>query len=354
MKTRTLLIAAAMFLALSAVAFSQVAVYSVSSTPITTVIATGNAEPAGDITFTHQGGTTVLGTISIQYGGNNVNITQTFANITIGCTGNYINTATTPASCFPTVLATSSIYSPGLLVISVPANIAGPGTFTISGVRVQINGAGLTNLVANISATGNQIQAGSTNVTVINSTTGAGIAPGSVATYNSAPAIDVVNAKTGNTIINGVTGNTVGTSGLVTTIKITEGFLAAWSKNVGMRITVTATPPKGVTFTFPNSASSYDSNNSANTVNSWVRGNSTSTSAQTSTAKISSSSTSSSSLQLYYYVATDIGATIIENLEIPVTIAVDQATASNFPLAAGIFNVNFLGSDPGTVRYGYE
>ena len=35
MKTRTLLIAAVMFIGLSAVAFSQAAVYTVSSTPIT-------------------------------------------------------------------------------------------------------------------------------------------------------------------------------------------------------------------------------------------------------------------------------------------------------------------------------
>lgn len=118
MKTKTLLIAAVMFFALSAVAFSQAAVYSVSSTPITTVIATGNAEPAGDITFTQTGGTSVLGTISLQYGGNNVNITNPFANITITCTGGYA------ASC-PTVNNTPiSQYSPGLLVISIPAGVA--------------------------------------------------------------------------------------------------------------------------------------------------------------------------------------------------------------------------------------
>ena len=51
MKTKTLLIAAAMLLCLSAASFAQ-SIYSTSSTPITTVIATGNAELAGNITFT--------------------------------------------------------------------------------------------------------------------------------------------------------------------------------------------------------------------------------------------------------------------------------------------------------------
>lgn len=42
------------------------------------------------------------------------------------------------------------------------------------------------------------------------------------------------------------------------------------------------------------------------------------------------------SLQIYYYVATDIGPTTVETLEIPVTIAVDTTTAT-FPLPASTF-----------------
>jgi hypothetical protein len=333
MKTRTLLIAAVMFLGLSAVAFSQAAVYAVSSTPITTVIATGNAEPVGDITFTQTGGTTVTGpqgTITIQYGGNNVNITSVFTQAIIGnCTGGYAGNC-------PQVLITSSIYSPGLLVISIPAGVT-TGTFTVTGVRVQINGAGLTSLAANISATGNQIAAGSTTVTVINSTIGAGIAPASVASYNNNTVPLASLTTTGNATYNAVTGQLVTGSVGTTVIKVGEGFLGAWSKNVGVRITVSATPPKGVTFTFPTTATSYDTSTTANTpINSWVRGISTSTTAQTGTGVISSSSTSSSSLQMYYYVATDIGSTTVETLEIPVAVAVDTATAS-FPLPSNIF-----------------
>lgn len=328
MKIKTLLIAAVMFLGLSALAFGQAAVYTVSSTPITTVTATGNAEPAGDITFTQTGGTTVNtpnGTITIQYGGNNVNITSVFSNSLIGnCTGDYAGNC-------PTVLTSSSQYSPGLLVISVPPG-AITGTFTVTGVRVQINGAGLTSLVANISATGNLISAGQTNVTVINSTTGAGIAPGSVASYltGTVPVPDLTK-NLGAPIINGVTGATTGGT---TVIKVGEGYLGAWSKNVGVKITVSATPPKGVSFTFPATASSYDANNTA--VNSWVRGGSTSVAATGSTQTISSSSTSSSSLAVYYYVATDVGSTVVETLEIPVTVTVDS-TSAVFPLPATAF-----------------
>jgi len=336
MKTKTLLIAAVMFIGLSAMAFSQAAVYSVSITPITTVIATGNAEPVGDITFNQTSGTTVntpQGTITIQYGGNNVNITSIFAQALIGnCTGDYLGNC-------PSVLISSSIYSPGLLVISIPAG-ATTGTFTVTGVKVQINGAGLTSLSANISATGNQIAAGSTTVTVINSTTGAGIAPNSVASYNATavPVADLTK-QLGNPSFNGVTGAIVsGTATSATTvIKLGEGFLGAWSKNVGIRITVSATPPKGVSFTFPSTASSYDASTSANTpINSWVRGISTAATAQTSAGLINSSSTSSSSLQMYYYVATDNGSTVVETLEIPVAIAIDPATAA-FPIPTNTF-----------------
>lgn len=337
MKTKTLLIAAAMFLALSAVAFSQqVAVYSVSSTPITTVIATGNAEPAGDITFTQTSGTTVnnpTGNFSIQYGGNNVNITSVFSNSLISnCTGGYAGNC-------PTVLTSSSIYSPGLLVISVPPGVVS-GSFTVTGVRVQISGAGLTNLIANISATGNQLAAGSTNVTVINSTTGAGLAPGSVASYNSSglvsPYVPIVDLskQTGYTVINAVNGTLVAPTQSVTVIKVGEGFLGAWSKNVGVRIRVSATPPKGVTFAFPQTATSFDAASTAS-VNSWVRGGSTSSTAATSGTTINSDSTSASLLSVYYYVATDVGSTTVEALEIPVTVSV--GSSANFPLPASVF-----------------
>jgi len=319
MKTRTLLIAAVMLVSLSAAAFGQ-AIYSVSSTPVTTVIATGNAELTGNITFTNTtGALSLAGTISLQYGGTNVNITSLFSGITV----------TGPAA----VDTTASVYSPGLLVLDVTAGSAAP--ITISGVRVQINGTGLTNLVATISATNNLIAAGNTAVTVINSTTGAGIAPSGVASYLSTVPL-LTSATAGAPVINTVTGLL---SGGNTTIRVQEGFLAAMTKGVGVRITVSATPPKGVTFSFPMTAATYDTTGTAAAINpNWVLGNSTSEAQATAAQVISSSSTSSSSLQAFYYIGTDTvaDATNIEYLEIPVTIS-STPGSETLPLPA----VNF-------------
>jgi hypothetical protein len=350
MKTKTLLIAAVILLCFSAASFAQ-QIYSTSSTPITTVIATGNAELVGNITFTGNPGPSVAGTIYLQYGGSNVNITSTFASITV-CTNN-VGFVAAPGVCaagFGTyaglqVDLVASTYSPGLLVIDVPAGLtvaagAAPTQLTIGAVRVQINGTGLTNLIANISGTGNLIAAGSTAVTVINSTTGVGIA--SATSYLTSPPLNFSGTVTAGTpVVNAVTGavtcNGIPCAGNAT-IAIKEGFLAAFTKGVGVRITVSATPAKGVTFTFPATATSYDAGGGVIDAN-WVRGVSTSQAATGTTYAISSSTTSTSSLQVYYYVATDTAAdpTTIEYLEIPVTIASDP-TVETFPLPAGSFS----------------
>jgi hypothetical protein len=336
-----------MLVALSAAAFGQ-AVYTVSSTPVTTVIATGNAELTGNITFTNTSGVTPLsGTISIQYGGTNVNITAPWSAI-LACVPNAIATTGSVAGC-PTGYGTftnlqvdliGSIYSPGLLVIDVPATLPAVHTITIVGVRVQINGTGLTNLVANISANGNQITAGETNVTVINSVAD-GIAANGVVSYTQAPPLTTASVPATPTI-NTVTGVLSGTNW---TISVKEGFSAAFTKGVGARITVSATPPKGVKFTFPMTATSYDVN--GNVINpNWVLGSSTSTTAATGTQSISSSSTSASSLQVFYYVGTDTATNppaftppdqTIEYLEIPVTLASDP-TSETLPLPVVTFS----------------
>lgn len=362
MKPKTLLIAAAMFLCLSALASAQ-SIYSTSSTPITTVIKTGNAELAGSITFTGTG-TSTSGTISIQYGGTNVNITSTFASIAI-CTNDTLAAgyvaggadgrcpAGTGTATGLGVDTTASSYSPGLLVVDIPTGLApvAPattyavtvGALSTNGVRVQINGTGLTNLVANISGTGNLIAAGSTSVTVINSTTGDGINPAGVASFNTsgtAPVTLPVTSTTpaGTPLLNSVTGTfTVAAGQQSTTITIKEGFLSAFTKGVGVRIGVSATPPKGVSFNFPATATSYDSSGGVVNPN-WVRGTNTSQAATGSTTAITSSSTSASSLAVYYYVATDTAAdpTNIEILEIPVTLASDP-TSETFPIPSGTF-----------------
>jgi hypothetical protein len=342
MKTKTLLIAAVMFLGLSAAAFAQ-SVYSVSSAPITTVISTGNAELTGDITFTGTG-TSVAGTITIQYG-SGVNITSGWTSITVKKDG--------AAAAGLQVDTLASVYSPGSLVIDIPPGLTvTSGTtyaITVSGVRVQVSGTGLASLDAYLSVTGgNTLAAGSSPVTVINSTTGSGIASGGVISYNTGtlpfPVTGTAAGATGNATINAVTGafdvttNQTNLTTQFTAIVIKEGFLSAWQKNVGVRISVSALPPKGVTFTFPATANTVDATATSTALTAlspWVRGGSTSTSATGTTTTISYNS-KSSALDVYYYVATDSGPTTMEALQIPVTLTTDPTTET-FPLAAKTF-----------------
>ncbi len=306
-----------MLLCMTAASYAQ-SIYATSSTPITTVIASGNAELAGNITFTASGANSLAGTLSIQYGGNNVNITSNFDPTKVN---HVVVTTVGGGGGTAQVDLTASQFSPGLLVIDVPAGLVPPYTITVSNVRVQINGTGLTSLVANISATGNLIAAGSTALTVINSTTGAGIA--SATSYTTVPPITDLSKGAGSVSINGVTAALTPSAGN-TSIVIKEGFLAAFTKGVGVRITVSAIPAKGIKFAFPGTATSYDED--GGTVNpNWVRGDST-VGVASGTYTISSSSTNTGDLQVYYYVSTDTDAdpVNIEFLEIPVTVTADS------------------------------
>ncbi len=339
MKPRTLLIAAVMLLCLSALASAQ-SIYSTSSTPVTAVIANGNAEKVGDITFTGTG-TSLAGTISVYYGGTpGFPISSLFSNIMVctnavgftvkaGCPTGYGGFTGGTVTLGVDTIA-SSYKNPATVVIDIPAGMAGatattPYNVTLSNVRVQISGNGSIgqNLVATISATNNLISAGSTSLIVIN-----GIAAGlsGVASYTNAPPLPS-SPTAGAPTLNTVTGALSGTN---TTIKVSEGFLAAFTPGVGVRVTVTPTPPKGVSFTFPTTATSY---NGTTAISSWVLGGSTSTTAATAQKVIDSSSTSTSSLQVNYYVATDLGDTVLEALEIPVAVASNSAQET-FPLPA--------------------
>jgi len=356
MKTKTLLIAAAMLLCFSAATYGQM-IFSTSSTPITTVIKTGNAELVGNITFSATGGgATLSGTIYIQYSGG-VNITSPFTAVANGikiCTNMNVG-ATAPtadAACAPGygtqaglgVDLAASAYTPGLLVVDVPVNMINAvtpmGAITVQGVRVQVNGTTLLNLEANISATGNLIAAGSTKVTVINSTQGDGIAnTGTPTSYKSAPGFAFATATTQGSPA--ITANSGAIDFPTNTIVVKEGFLSAFSKGVGVRITVSAIPMKGVSFLFPGSASSYDSLGTTVINSNWARGTSAGPAgaAPATNYTIDSSLTKSSSLQVYYYVNTDTaaGPVNIENLEIPVTV-VYTATGVTLPLSAATFS----------------
>ena len=147
MKVRTLLVAAMMFLAFSAAAFAQ-ATFSVGSTPVTAVISTGLAEKTGDITFNVTSGSTLAGTLSINYSG--VPITNATGTIHV-----YVNGVDTPAL----VNASGTALGSGLLVINVPATLVSPNTIRVAGVRVAVANTGLTSLNAQISSTINAITA---------------------------------------------------------------------------------------------------------------------------------------------------------------------------------------------------
>jgi len=165
MRFRTLLVAAAMVLAFSAAAFAQ-GTFQVGSIPVTTVTQSGVTEKSGDISFTLLSGTTFApaGTITINYG---VPITVPIANVQIyNCSGNFSDGA---GGCIAGLSINNVNNALGQVIINVPPAIGIPAAFSITGVRVQIAGTGLTgSLVANLSSVGNAFLAGQTVVTVIN------------------------------------------------------------------------------------------------------------------------------------------------------------------------------------------
>lgn len=314
MKTKTLLIAAVMFFCLTAAAFAQ-ATFSVGSIPVTAVVNTGQTELAGAITFSYVSGTSVAGTISISYG---VPVTSTYATGT-NISNNTLNTAAngSGSSVAVTVNTTASSNANGVLVINVGAN-ALSGSFTVTGVRVAVAGTSLTSLMANLSSTQNAITAGQTSVTVISSIA-AGIASG----YPKVSTAASINANTGAV-----------TNGTPVNITVKEGFLNAWGQvsnatAAGLRFTVSAAPPTGVTFTFPATATTDGSGTPT-----FTTMNADGTALGT-TVVISSAS---SSLQVYYKLTSDSDATKQETLTVPVTVAVDT-NAVTLPITAMSFTV---------------
>jgi hypothetical protein len=145
MKTKTLLIAAVMFLGLTAGAFAQ-ATYQVGSIPVTAVIETGLTERSGDITFSQVSGQSLQGTVAITYGGTpGVPITVDDTKILIlappGAPGYSSGVAAPPSFPPGTTISTVTVNSldneSGVLVLNVPAGVAA-GSFTVSGVRVAV------------------------------------------------------------------------------------------------------------------------------------------------------------------------------------------------------------------------
>jgi len=302
MKFKTILVAAVMFLGLTAAAFAQ-ATFSVGSIPVTTVTNTGQTERTGDITFTQISGTSNLGTITIAYG---VPITIAMSSITVTGTGGYNGNVS--------VNTGASNNASGLLVINLPANVIGTETIVVSGVRVAIAGTSLTNLVASISSVGNAIVAGQTNVTVISSIA-AGIA--SVGTGSTASAATIQGVS------GAISGNAV--------VTVTEGYLDAFkvagtgdTTSVLLRIGLDKNPPAGVTVAFPSTAVEEGTGPGI-----WQ--SCTSDGSSTATYTFTSGS---SSLYAYYRIATATSPTLVETVTIPVTLTVSGS--ATFPIPATV------------------
>ncbi len=319
MKTKTLLIAAVMFLGLTAAAFAQ-ATYSVGSIPVTAIVNTGQVELSGDITFSqiNNGNASVLGTITVTYP---VPITVDKSPVnTLAGAGVRIINPTGYAVCVDnppetgcTNLAILSVASgattgQGQIVIQVPGGQL-TGSFTLTGVRVAVAGSTLSSLNATISATNNAITANQTNVLVV-----ASIAPGIQAPKTDP--VGEINATTGGILDQPV-------------ITIPEGFLNAWgtptnATNAGVRITLSAPPPPGVTITFPQTTTSDGVNPVANPP--WQTINNDGT-AHGGPYTFTSSS---SSLVAYYQAASSTDPTKLETLTINPTLSFSGS--SNLPL----------------------
>lgn len=305
MKAKTLLVAALMFFAFTAAAYSQ-AFFQVGSTPVTAVIKTGYSERAGDITFTTvTGQTTANGTITVSYG---VHITNL-----AGTNGIQINTAAwVPAAgttVVPTILSVAN--GAGQVVINVPTG--GSGTFSLSGVRVAVYPNYTSgNLIAQLSASqnSNSFVAGQNQAVVITNVN------------------DGITVSTTAGTVNYGTGATTNP-----VIKIKEGFLDAFGRGSGvditqttglmLRITLSGAPPTGYTLVFPATSSTNATTPAVfNNVTASVTTNSDGTTkAVTDTA--AAVTVDSTHLQIYYLLNTSSQSdpTLQETLSITPTLS---------------------------------
>jgi len=286
MKAKTLLVAALIILGLSATALAQ-GTFQVGSIPVTTVVKTGDTEKAGDITFTLVPGSanTNPGTISIFYAGANITSgTPTTAANIIGGTG-------FTGATLPTINASSTV-TPGLIIVNIPGGVAAGGTFTVTGIRLQISGAITAGPVnATLTTVGNAIVSGETSVTIINA-----VADGIASLTNDQ--VIKVNNLTGALSTN------------PSTLSIKEGALNSFGVGSGVRINLTSAPPTGLTFTVPATITIASSGTM------WQIGNSNGTTTGGPTTTLSATN-----LSVYYYEVTTSATAdqTVETLAVPVT-----------------------------------
>jgi len=218
MKTKTLLIAAVMFLGISVAAFAQ-ATYTVSASPVPLVVASGYAEKVGSIGFSTvpESDVTVTGYIYIKYG------SLPIANNNLTLQGLIkIVKFVDPDANLPGFTVPPDIQVVGVepdadgqdtLVLAIypaPANAARQYSFRVNGVRVDVTGWAATEaLHATIFATENLLTNGEVSTTVL---------------YGKSKAIDTLTVEDQVTL-SALTGG----SGDVT-LDVTENFRNAFGK----------------------------------------------------------------------------------------------------------------------------
>jgi hypothetical protein len=276
---------------------------------VTTVVRSGLTEKTGDITFNTVSGSpgVITGTINIYYG------------VPITFTGTvYDNGSTVPSTL---VTAAKDVLGTSL-VLTIPAPIAAPYGFKVTGVRVAIANTGLTSLNAQISATGNAIQVGQTSsVPVITS-----ISPGIASVY-------ATNALTFYTITGGT-----GTVNL----NVQEYFVNAYgvtpatdiSQNSSTMVYISVTRPMaGVSLSFPNTAGLFQRADASGNLQA---------------TGLTVNSSSSDPALVYYRLITDSNLTAIDTLTIPIGV-----TAAANLSATGTVTAKASFAEIGTVTTGH-
>jgi len=240
MKTKTLLIAAVMFLGITGAAFAQ-ATYTVGYIAVPTLVSSGHTEMVGDLTFTTipTSEDTITGTIVITYSS------------PITYSGSIVPVP--PEGAVNTMPTFGIIHTAGqkVLTITVTPDPSDPERFygfRLTGVRVDVaNQPGAAPVTGTIQTTGNGIVVGQNNVTVANA---------------------VEHGIAGFTLSQTSVYNTLGTpvSGGSVNMAIGEGYLNAFGFALGdqyglnssqmIKIALNEAIPAGVALTFPATDSS--------------------------------------------------------------------------------------------------
>ena len=323
---KTMLLAVVMMLSLAAGAFAQAppqgAVFQGATENVTLVVASGHTELTGDVYMTVQAGSnpTLLGTITLKY---NVPFTSPLD----GSIGTPLVTGTGGLAA-ATLDELASDPVAGMLVVTVPAGGVAGNYIQVHGVRLDVAGSPKPAYTVTLSSTGNAIFNGQFTAPVID-----GAAAG--LKYDKTVPVNI---------------NAIAPVGGVAAIWLDEGFNSAFGRVAGaapgdpsqtvsqmIKITLSAAPPKGVTITFPGTATSDGTAG-------WTRATSTGAVSNTTTT-IDSESTS---LSVYYRLTTNNNPTLPETFMLGgIAVAITAKTA-DLPLPASVikYTATLAPNDP--------